>query len=1088
MTVATEPKLIITKTFNQIVETFQDGYRRLFLDGGTTSSKCLGKGTRIVMADLTLKVVEDVIVGDKLMGIDGKPRVVLKLYQGQDKLYKIKQARGIDYIVSSNHILSLRENWKEIRDCVRIDPALGKGRQKRRYVRNDHTYEVTNIPLPEYMEKSLKWKRRHKGWKLAGVELAYRKVSIEPYFVGMWLGDGTRANTNITNSDREVIDYLKWFAVRNYLIYHKIKHDKYGHSLVRTTESRKNPLREALRDYRIFEDKRIPKEYLNNSRQVRLELLAGLIDSDGYNTRRNTLAITQVREELARDILLLVRSLGFYATFNTYVAKMKRRDGTIYETDSYRVEFVGDNIGSIPVKLERKKVSNKPLPRRYVSSIEVEPAGFGAYYGFEIDGDHLFLLEDFTVTHNTYSTMQFLKFLLESWDEDPLLATVTSESMPHLKRGCIRDFINIMGKDLIEARWNKSDFIYTWANGCKLEFVSDDHPEKWTGGRRDIIFFNEMNNIHRLSYMEADMRTRMFTIGDWNPYGEFWFHDDKLAEPKENRYIGGLTFRDTPDIVSGSLIRTLERYKDTDPNYYRVHWLGLLGDIEGLVYPHFEQVDKLPEGDYFYGLDFGFAKDPTVLTKHVIIGDKLYSQEMFTNYDALTNDQIDREIDKCHVSRSSPIYPDPDEPKSAEELRNFDWNVIDAVKGKGSVSFGIQKVNEYYQHWTKDSLNCIKAQRNFRYIEDRDHKGRYTTNTTHQWSHCLIAGTLIRTKEGSIPIEQVKLGDYVLTGSGWQKVLASGMTSPNDIVQTVTFSNGSSITGTADHPVWVNGQGYIPLHALRYYDIMNVWEKESLLNTMEIPITAIPNRLIGQTKCTIGNLANALPRKQIVISIAKSGLTIMETSQKAMKSIIKMVMSLIIPLEILSVVPKIGTMFFIPLPCLSGNVNGLKLTSRNTSALQKRSGISGTVFSASYLGKVGNLKSIFASIVEKNIKLDNLTPKQDASVQTTASQPIVERQGKIILRQLVDGVASLFKRINIRMYDVAPVYVLNVSEPHKKRQPVFDLTVDESHNFYANGILVHNSMDSRRYAVASHRGMVQSYRTTVPRRRLVVRR
>ena len=352
-------------------------------------------------------------------------------------------------------------------------------------------------------------------------------------------------------------------------------------------------------------------------------------------------------------------------------------------------------------------------------------------------GKRRIFLEGGTWSSKTYSAMQFLVFLLSNWSEDePLLATVSSESMPHLKRGAMLDFLTIMGDSLIEGQWNRSDFAYTFPKSrCRLEFVSDDHPEKFTGGRRDIHFWNELNNIHRLSYMEGDVRTRLFTIGDWNPYGEFWFHDDKLAEEKGNVYIHGLTYHDTPEVVSKQTIATIEGYKDKDPNYYRVHALGLLGNLEGLVYPHFEQVDSLPEGEYFYGLDFGFASDPTVFTKHVILGDKLYSQEMFWNTDALTNDQIAREIDLCRVSRSSPIYPDPDEPKSAQELRNLGWTVVDAVKGKGSVAYGIKKVNEYYQHWTKDSLNCIKEQRNYRYLEDKEHPGRFTDKTTHQWSH-----------------------------------------------------------------------------------------------------------------------------------------------------------------------------------------------------------------------------------------------------------------------------------------------------------------------------------------------------------------
>jgi len=372
-----------TIVYEQLLEAYLSKYRRALLEGGTASSKCLGRGTRVVMADLTLKAVEDIAVDDVLMGIDGKPRRVLSLYRGQDDLYKIKQARGIDYIVSSNHILSLRECWKELR---RNEP---KG--KRVYIGHTNPYTVINISLQNYLQKGYRWRRRHKGWKLAGVELPERKVLVEPYFLGLWLGDGTRGNTNITNSDKEIIDYLKWFAVRNNLTYGKIKDDKYGHTLVRTTRREANPLRKALRDYGIFEDKRIPKEYLNNSRQVRLELLAGLIDSDGFKTNKGGMfAINQTKKELAEDILLLVRSLGCYATFNKYIARMKRNDGSVYETNVYYVAFVGEALNEVPVKLERKRSKTKFLERRYSSAIEVEPLGIGDYFGFELSGDFCF--------------------------------------------------------------------------------------------------------------------------------------------------------------------------------------------------------------------------------------------------------------------------------------------------------------------------------------------------------------------------------------------------------------------------------------------------------------------------------------------------------------------------------------------------------------------------------------------------------------------------------------------------------------------------------------------------------------------------
>ena len=145
----------------------------------------------------------------------------------------------------------------------------------------------------------------------------------------------------------------------------------------------------------------------------------------------------------------------------------------------------------------------------------------------------------------------------------------------------------------------------------------------------------------------------------------------------------------------------------------------------------------MPMGNVFYGLDFGFLSDPTVLVGNVVLGDNLYSRQLFYDFSSLTNGQIAQKLDLLGIGRE-PIYADPNEPKSAEELRQTGFNVKEAVKGKGSVAFGIQKVNNFNQFWTKDSLDCIKEQRNYRYLKDRL-TGEFTGDTTHQWSHGLDA-------------------------------------------------------------------------------------------------------------------------------------------------------------------------------------------------------------------------------------------------------------------------------------------------------------------------------------------------------------
>jgi phage terminase large subunit len=165
--------------------------------------------------------------------------------------------------------------------------------------------------------------------------------------------------------------------------------------------------------------------------------------------------------------------------------------------------------------------------------------------------------------------------------------------------------------------------------------------------------------------------------------------------------------------------------------------LGRLGKVEGLVYPFFEQVDELPGGDVFYGLDFGYSNDPTVLVANVIEGDRLYSEELI--YEAgLTNDAIAYRMDELGVKRNySEIYADSAEPKSIEEIYRFGFNIKPAPKGPGSVEYGHQKVRQYKQSWTKNSTWCIKEQRNFRYIQDKN--GKLTDKTTHSFSHGMDA-------------------------------------------------------------------------------------------------------------------------------------------------------------------------------------------------------------------------------------------------------------------------------------------------------------------------------------------------------------
>ena len=353
-----------------------------------------------------------------------------------------------------------------------------------------------------------------------------------------------------------------------------------------------------------------------------------------------------------------------------------------------------------------------------------------------VGGKRRFLMEGGTSSSKTWTALQFIQIVSEEARE-LLLTSVVSESLPHLKRGCIRDYFNILGESQDNnPYWSKTEFTYhrpVWKG--ITEFFGADDAGKVRGPRRDILFINEGNNIPWETARGLDIRTSRFTIVDWNPVSEFWAHEFWMDNP-DTAYSHS-TYLDAKPVLPAQVIIDIESYRDKDPNWWNIYGLGLIGKIEGLVYPSFQQVDSLPQGPVFYGLDYGFSSDPTVLVKNVLIGDKLYSQQMFYDYSALTNGQIAQKLSLLGV-KNEPIYPDPDEPKSAEEIRQKGFNIQEAVKGKGSVEFGIQKVNNYYQHWTKDSLDCIKEQRNFRYIRDKQ-TGELTDRTTHQWSHGMAA-------------------------------------------------------------------------------------------------------------------------------------------------------------------------------------------------------------------------------------------------------------------------------------------------------------------------------------------------------------
>ena len=362
------------------------------------------------------------------------------------------------------------------------------------------------------------------------------------------------------------------------------------------------------------------------------------------------------------------------------------------------------------------------------------------------------LNEGGTASSKTWSILQLL-ILTAQYNEKPLLISCVSESLPHLKRGCIRDFFKILKEsEDNNPRYNKTEHIYNFGKG-KIEFFGADESDKVRGPRRDILFLNEANNIPWETARGLDIRTTRFTFADWNPTSSFWAHEHWIGQP-ENAYIHS-TYKDAREVLPAEVVANIESNKDKDPNWWAIYGLGHLGKIEGLVYPFFSQVNELPHGEVFYGLDFGFSTDVTALVKCVVIEDALYSQELIYERGLTNQDIAVRMAEMGVLKHKDEIFADSSEPKSIEEIYQHGFNIKPCTKGPGSVEYGHQKVRQYRQYWTADSVNCIKEQRNFRYVTDKN--GKLTEKTTHMWSHGMDARryALSGKAEPPQPIEKV---------------------------------------------------------------------------------------------------------------------------------------------------------------------------------------------------------------------------------------------------------------------------------------------------------------------------------------------
>nr|DAP19797.1 MAG TPA: DNA repair protein RAD25 [Caudoviricetes sp.] len=384
-----------------------DTVDRLVKYGGMVAmlaTGCHARGTRVLMFDGSFKAVEDVVVGDVLMGPDSEPRTVQNLCRGRDTMYRITPVSGgKPFVVNGDHILSLKQT------------NVGVSRGKRAKTNG----QWVNISVRDYLKQEKSWKHIHKLHRSTGIDFHQTPdLIIPPYLLGILLGDaylpdGSRM-ISLTTPDIELCNYLNDWAKDHFidLSYGRKEGSKalavtfachrYPGFKLHSTRSGvyTNPLKRELSKLGLLgknsAEKFVPTQYKTASHEDRLEILAGLLDTDGHLSHNGFDYVTKSKQ-LGEDVAFIARSLGLKV--NEAVKTLK--SGPYAGNEYVRLNISG-NTEIIPTKLARKRAE----PRRQIKSpivtgFSVEEIGIDDYYGFQLDGDHLYLMDDFTITHNS---------------------------------------------------------------------------------------------------------------------------------------------------------------------------------------------------------------------------------------------------------------------------------------------------------------------------------------------------------------------------------------------------------------------------------------------------------------------------------------------------------------------------------------------------------------------------------------------------------------------------------------------------------------------------------------------------------------
>jgi phage terminase large subunit len=341
-----------------------------------------------------------------------------------------------------------------------------------------------------------------------------------------------------------------------------------------------------------------------------------------------------------------------------------------------------------------------------------------------------------TSASKTYSILAVL--IDKALRKDGLEISIVAESIPHLRRGALKDFIKILKwtNRFYDQQLNKSLLTYHFKNGSVVEFFSADDASKLRGARRDILYINECNNVTFESYNELAIRTKREVYLDFNPANEFWVHKELKDEPDTDFII--LTYKDN-EALDESIVSQIEKNRDKAAtssywaNWWRVYGLGEVGSLEGVVFTNWKEIDTIPKEAKLIGigLDFGYTNDPTAAIEiYNYNGTRIINELVYRT--GMVNSDIAKILPSGVI-----IYADSSEPKSIEEIRRQGKTIKGVTKGADSINYGIDVMQRQDYLVTKQSTNLIKELRS--YCWDTDKQGQRMRRPIDHYNHAIDA-------------------------------------------------------------------------------------------------------------------------------------------------------------------------------------------------------------------------------------------------------------------------------------------------------------------------------------------------------------